>query len=119
VLLVIVVGLAVPIAACSATPAAGRGSADSPRAAVTPSPGTDGSPAAGSAATLQREVLAYAACMRSHGVPMPNLPAPASLPRNKPTAQPAAVNGPDPDSPQFEAAQQACQSLLPPSVQGG
>jgi hypothetical protein len=54
--------------------------------------------------------------MRSHGVPG----VPAFLPRpvpgkppSKPNFKAVQANGPGPGSPQFQAAQQACQSLMP------
>jgi hypothetical protein len=49
-------------------------------------------------------MVAFAACMRSHGVP--DFPDSGKLPP-----------GIDPNSPQYQAAQDACQSLLP--VGGG
>jgi hypothetical protein len=56
--------------------------------------------------TLQSQGLKYAACMRAHGVP------------NFPDPQPGSnggflITGVDPNSPQFQSAQQACQSLMP------
>jgi hypothetical protein len=119
-LLAIVTGVAIMTAACSGSPLVVGGASGSPRAAASSSQGSDRSSSARSSATLQQRVLAYAKCMRSHGIPVPNLPAPGHLPpASKPTAQPAADNGPNPDSPQFDAAQQACQSLLPTPVKGG
>lgn len=58
-----------------------------------------------------QELLKYVACMRTHGVPDmpdPNSNGTVSLPVN------GNVN---PASPQFQSAQQACQSLMP--AQGG
>lgn len=50
------------------------------------------------------QLLQYARCMRSHGIV--NFPDPTSKGMG-------ALNGIDPNSPQFNAASQACQSLLP------
>ncbi len=50
------------------------------------------------------QLLNYAKCMRSHGVL--NFPDPTSTGLG-------SLNGIDPNSPQFNAASQACQSLLP------
>jgi hypothetical protein len=65
----------------------------------------------GSAQSAQgsgKEVL-FAQCMRSHGVP--NFPDPKELPGGN--FQLTLPNGVDPSAPQFQAAQQACQSLSP------
>jgi hypothetical protein len=77
-------------AACSASP---------------PSTGSGGSSAGGSAGSPS--AIAYSACMRSHGVP--NYPDPDSsgqLPKGD--AQQFGVS-----TSQYQAAQQACQHLLP------
>jgi hypothetical protein len=59
---------------------------------------------------LQAKALAYAACIRSHGVP--SYPDPVFVGGSiRETVR--AGSGPDPDSPQFIAAQSACQSLEP------
>jgi hypothetical protein len=52
--------------------------------------------------------LAYSQCMRSHGVP--NFPDPQ---RAAGGTRVTIGNGVDPNSPQFQSAQQACQSLYP------
>jgi hypothetical protein len=68
--------------------------------------GTDGL-SRGGASTTSASLVAYSACMRSHGVP--NFPDPDSsgqLP--KPDADHLGVSGS-----QLQAAQQACQHLLP------
>lgn len=83
-------------------------------------------------AALQRKLatqaLQYAACMRSHGVP--NFPDPivhdgqisfrVAAAAGAPAPQSSAGSGPKPSAgsapampPQFQAAQQACQKLLP------
>jgi hypothetical protein len=84
--------LALLAAACSGSPSPSASSGGSPNAA-----GSSGSPSA----------VAYSACMRSHGVP--NYPDPDSsgqLPKTD--AQILGVS-----STQYQAAQQACQPLLP------
>ena len=56
----------------------------------------------------QQAALAYAQCMRAHGIP--NFPDP------KVTAHSFAVHlppGTDPNAPQFQAAKTACQTLMP------
>jgi hypothetical protein len=56
----------------------------------------------------QQAALAYAQCMRAHGVP--------DFPDPKVTAHSFTVHipsGTDAQSPQFQAAQTACQSLMP------
>jgi hypothetical protein len=86
----------VAVAACG-------GGASTPGAA-TGSPATAASPPADGSTGL----LAYSACMRSHGVP--NFPDPASgggIPKE--TGQQLGVS----DS-QLQAAQSACQHLIPP-----
>lgn len=56
-----------------------------------------------------KSAVAYAACMRAHGIT--NFPDPTSKGLS-------LGNGVDPRSPQFKAAGQACQSLLPNSAGG-
>jgi hypothetical protein len=59
---------------------------------------------------VQAEALKYAACMRSHGVP--SYPDPVFVGGSiRETVR--AGSGSDPSSPQFIAAQNACQSLQP------
>jgi hypothetical protein len=58
----------------------------------------------------QAQLLRFARCMRSHGVP--------SFP--DPTSQGIALSSSvDPKSPQFQVATQACRQLLPALGQGG
>lgn len=75
-----------------------------------------GTPTTDGPASPQQEqaALAYAQCMRSHGVP--NFPDP------KVTAHSFTVHlapGMDPHSPQFQAARNACQTLMPSPLRGG
>jgi hypothetical protein len=59
---------------------------------------------------LQAQALAYSACIRSHGVP--SYPDPVFVGGSiRETVR--AGSGADPNSPQFIAAQNACQSLQP------
>ena len=85
------VALALLAAACSASPSS-TGSGGSPDAA-----GSANSPSA----------VAYSHCMRSHGVP--NFPDPSS------DGQPAKTSAQDlgVSEPRYQAAQRACQHLLP------
>ena len=85
-------GIVVVLAGCART--------SSPGVAST---GSTSAPTGRSAAP--KSAVAFAACMRSHGVP--EFPDPG---RNGHTS---LGNGIDPSSPQFQAAQKACQSLLP------
>jgi hypothetical protein len=64
-------------------------------------PGVTGASSSPSAQAAERGPIAFAACMRSHGVP--NFPDP-------PGALPAGL---DPNSPRFVSAQSACQPLDP------
>jgi len=106
-------------AGCSGTPSAGgSGGSSTPAGSASSSPAAGGSSAV-RPATLQQKMNAYSACMRSHGVPLPNLPANPGKPSGKPTAKPVTAVGPNPGSPRWQAAQHACQSLLPPSTKGG
>jgi hypothetical protein len=94
-------GLAVGAAACGGSPPGGS-VAGSGGATTTVGPSASG----GSDPQSQQAALVkYASCMRSHGVT--NFPDPSgsgflNLP-----------SGVDPNSPQFQSANQACQNLLP------
>jgi hypothetical protein len=62
-------------------------------------------------AQVQEQVLAFTRCMREHGVDLPD-------PQSKGDGKviiggPGAGSLPDPDSPTFRSAQQACSTLLP------
>jgi hypothetical protein len=120
----IVALIAVLTAACSGSSSPGA-PGQSPAAGGLASPSAAGGPASPSAASsggppappgrvTPQQQLAYSECMRSHGVP----DVPTSLP-SPPTGKGATKsaiapgNGPDPDSPQWQAANQDCQSLLP------
>jgi hypothetical protein len=64
-----------------------------------------GPPQGSQGARATRQGLKFAACMRSHGEP--RFPDPAA---NGSITLPPGVN---PESPQFKAAEKACQSLMP------
>jgi hypothetical protein len=116
-LLTIVAVIALLIASgCSGSPP-GHSPGRAPAAAgsASPSPGPGGSSAPGRP-TGQPKQLAYSECMRAHGVPgVPtSLPSPASgKPPSQANFRPAQANGPAPGSPQWDAAQHACRSLMP------
>jgi hypothetical protein len=66
-----------------------------------------GAPSGSKAATM----VAFAQCMRSHGVP--NFPDPGSGLRIQQTGGSVSVNGVQLNGPAFNSAQQACHSYLP------
>jgi hypothetical protein len=112
-MLAAVAGIALLTAACgggSANPpdsANSRGSATSPRSSASSDPGT--SATAGGSSTYNKAV-AYAQCMRSHGVP--NFPDP--LPNGGFGLSPAVTGGTNGQvSPQYQTAERACASLSP------
>jgi hypothetical protein len=117
--LALAIGVALLTASCSASsPASGgsaarrSGSSSAGDSASSPAGGSGGSSAGG------RSQSAYSACMASDGVPGVPTSLPSVLPtapsRNGPHWSGGSVSGPDPGSPQFDAAQHACQSLMPP-----
>ena len=61
----------------------------------------------GSRSATYERLVAYARCMRSHGVP--NYPDPVNNGSN------VGVSMPDANSPQVQSAQHACRSLAPPA----
>jgi hypothetical protein len=98
-LAVVVAGAGMLTAGCSSGPG-GPGVAG---AAASPSAS---SPAAASSGTTQ--AIKYAACMRSHGVP--GFPDP-TVKNGAVGFDITAADGIDPNSPQYQAALQACSSL--------
>jgi hypothetical protein len=62
-------------------------------------------------AAMQAQALKFSACMRSHGVP--NFPDPKFEGGGVRMSLHAGPGGIDPQSPQFQAAQKACQGDLP------
>jgi hypothetical protein len=68
-----------------------------------------GRPSAAQQAKMQQAMLAFARCMRSHGVPKfpdPKVGGALTI---------GSKSGVDPNTPQFKAAQQACKKLVPGS----
>jgi hypothetical protein len=63
------------------------------------------------------QALKFAKCMRSHGVPLADPKPPSSGPQTQSHSGSGQSNGNspgvDPNSPQFQRAQQACRSLQP------
>jgi hypothetical protein len=124
-LLAIVAGIALLTSGCSGgspagsggSPAAG-GSAGSPAGGsggAAASAGSGGSSFAGRRVTA-RQQLAYSECMRSHGVPGVPTSMPGPVPGSAPSTgnfRPVTASGPNPGSPQWDAAQHACRSLMP------
>jgi hypothetical protein len=70
-----------------------------------------GTPSPAQQAQMRHQALAFSACMRAHGVP--KFPDPQFGSGGRVTMRIDASSGIDPRSPQFQAAQKACQSLLP------
>ena len=69
----------------------------------------------------EEQVRKFAKCMREHGVNVPT-PSTAGGAVRIQLGRPGAGGGPNPESPAFQSAQKACQSLLPkrpPGAGGG
>jgi hypothetical protein len=111
---------ALAMAACSGSSSAGSPGGAPPAGG---SAGPSSRPGDSSTAVRpisQRKQLAYSQCMRSHGVPgVPtSFPSPVpGKPPSKPDFRAVQANGPNPGSPRWEAAQQACRSLMPAPVE--
>jgi hypothetical protein len=73
-------------------------------------------PSAAEQAKMQEQALKFSACMRAHGVP--KFPDP-QFSGGKATLRLDRRNGIDPSSPRFQAAQKACESLVPGGPKGG
>lgn len=73
-----------------------------------PSSNSSNSSSSGSSSSKQADALKFSECMRSHGVT--NFPDP---PSGGGGIDINAASGLDPSSPTFQAAQKACQGLLP------
>ncbi|MGH9918224.1 MAG: hypothetical protein ACRD6W_05050 [Nitrososphaerales archaeon] len=98
---IVPVGLLFSACGGSATPGVASLSGKSPHTSNPPSSGTAGS------GTKRQDSIKFAKCMRSHGV--------KTFPEssNGRTVKIGSGSGIDPNSPTFQAAQKACQSLLP------
>jgi hypothetical protein len=70
-----------------------------------------GTPSPAQQAEARHQALAFSACMRSHGEP--NFPDPQFGAGGRVSLRISAGSGLDPRSPQFQAAQKACQKNLP------
>jgi hypothetical protein len=70
-----------------------------------------GTPSPAQQAETRQHALAFSACMRSHGEP--NFPDPQFGAGGTVTMRIRVGSGLDPQSPQFQAAQKACQKNLP------
>ncbi len=100
--------------------AAGCGSGSSPSSvasirsnAASTASATAGVPAAQSESQLERAAVAFAGCMRSHGVP--GFPDPTTSPRGfKESLDPSKVH-----TAAFRSAQSSCRNLLPRGGQSG
>jgi hypothetical protein len=68
-------------------------------------------------AKAQQQMLRFARCMRSHGVP--KFPDPKFSPNGGSQLTIGKNTGVDPSSPQFQAAQKACRKLVPGSALSG
>jgi hypothetical protein len=106
--------LALLVAACGSAPSASNGVARLESPGISGSPGASGSPGTSAAPTARDDyaqlLLGFSKCMRDHG--FANFPDPqidGSIVRH-PDLQGTGI---DPTSPAFQAAQQACQSLMP------
>jgi len=115
---VTVTGVALLTAACSGSPSAASSGGPIPAgSSVSPSPGSVSSPPAGRP-TVQQKQLAYSVCMGKHGVAgvptaLPSVAPGSAPPSTGPHWNAAPAGGPTPGSPAWQAAQQACRSLLP------
>jgi hypothetical protein len=76
-----------------------------------------GTPSPAQQALMRRQALAFSACMRSHG--LPKFPDPQFGAGGRVALRIGSSSGIDPRSPQFQAAQKTCGSLLPGRIKGG
>ncbi len=115
-LLVTVTGVALLTVACSGSSSgSSSGGAPAARGSASPSPGSASSPVAGRTVTQQKQ-LAYSVCMGKHGVPGVPTELPGITPGSPPPSphwKAVPAGGPTPGSPQWQAAERACRSLLP------
>jgi hypothetical protein len=95
----------------SASHAAGTSSAGT-SSAGTSSAGTSSAGTSSKAtSSLANQAVAYAGCMRTHGVP--NFPDPKVSSRGNENSVKVAVPASEANNPHFQSAQQACRKLLP------
>ena len=98
---ILVIGLALVAVVCSCS-LPGSGAANDSQPSTLSS-----SPSAGGTTSGSNYTVAFAECMRAHG--MPNFPNPGNGSAFGPPG-----SGVDPTSPQFQRALEACKSLAPP-----
>jgi hypothetical protein len=102
--------LAVTAAGCGSKPTS-SGVAQLSSATTTTTTSSSTSPAGGSPTSREDGIYKFSACMRSHGVP--RFPDPTRSSGGGMNLSVSPGSGLDPKSPQFQAAQKACQKLLP------
>jgi hypothetical protein len=106
-LLATVVGIALLTAACNGGSANSPGPGASSSSSASSGPGTS---ATAGRSTAYNQAIAYAQCMRAHGIP--NFPDP--LPNGGFGLSPAVTGGTNGQvSPQYQTAEKACSSLDP------
>ena len=86
-------------------------SASSSRSAGSGSASSGSGASGGSTASPGSQAVAYAACVRAHGVP--NFPDPKVSTRGSEVRVAIGINPSISDNPHFKSAQQACSKLLP------
>lgn len=109
-LLAIVAGVALLTAACSGGSSSSADPGTSPASMASSSSGGSGGSIAGKPSAYQK-ALAFAQCMRTHGVPA--WPDPVGNGGFITTNVPGIGHHGQPDSPQIQAAEKACESLDP------
>jgi hypothetical protein len=100
-------GLGLALAACGGSPDGDRVASLSGAGAT----GATSAPANGAAKDPEQAALAFARCMREHGVDMPDPTDDGGLVVRKQAGQ-GRSGGPDPGSSEFQAADRACAHHL-------
>ena len=100
----------VVLAGCGGSTNSSTGAGGTSTSASSSAAGGDSTKSLAGSQTLQADALKYSRCMRSHGVP--NFPDPNN---GGGLTLPAGVNR---NSPAFQSAQKACQSLMPGGAGG-
>jgi hypothetical protein len=70
-------------------------------------------------AKLDDALLEFAKCMREHGIDMPDPSEGGFVQIQKGSGQSTNASGPDPEDPEFKAAEKACEDKLPNKGKGG
>ena len=99
----LLVGLAVILAACGGSSDRGSSSATSSSAPSAPTSAPTSGGSSGSSSSSRSGAVAFAQCVREHGVP--DFPDPQN--------GHFLISGADQNNPNFQSATQACQHLLP------